>query len=157
MSWVVSCADILALVARDSVFRLGGPRYQVPLGRRDSKEAHKAMADAVVPLFLSGLDAQFAAFESKGVSKNEYVALTGGHTVGMARCVSYRKRIYEDTNIDPAYAASLRKNFPKQGGDNNTAPIDYETPFKFDNKYFVNLMKQRGLLSSDQALYTGKG
>ncbi|XP_020266033.1 LOW QUALITY PROTEIN: cationic peroxidase 1-like [Asparagus officinalis] len=36
---VVSCADIVAVAARDSVFALGGPYYQVLLGRRDSTTA----------------------------------------------------------------------------------------------------------------------
>ncbi|EFJ11477.1 hypothetical protein SELMODRAFT_17470, partial [Selaginella moellendorffii] len=33
---VVSCADILALAARDSVVLSGGPSWEVPLGRRGS-------------------------------------------------------------------------------------------------------------------------
>ncbi|GLJ25105.1 hypothetical protein SUGI_0480130 [Cryptomeria japonica] len=33
---VISCADITALAARDSVAESGGPKYKVPLGRRDS-------------------------------------------------------------------------------------------------------------------------
>ncbi|MCP8971448.1 hypothetical protein NK662_23355, partial [Ectobacillus sp. SYSU M60031] len=32
----VSCADILALAARDSTVLVGGPYWDVPLGRRDS-------------------------------------------------------------------------------------------------------------------------
>ncbi|KAK9288381.1 hypothetical protein L1049_016836 [Liquidambar formosana] len=36
---VVSCADILAIAARDSVAILGGPNWDVKLGRRDSRTA----------------------------------------------------------------------------------------------------------------------
>ncbi|KAG5550735.1 hypothetical protein RHGRI_015626 [Rhododendron griersonianum] len=32
---VVSCADIVAVAARDSVVALGGPTWEVQLGRRD--------------------------------------------------------------------------------------------------------------------------
>ncbi|XP_021866881.2 cationic peroxidase 1-like [Spinacia oleracea] len=154
---VVSCADILAMVGRECVFRLGGPNYTLPLGRRDSTESHRLLADAMVPIFLKGVEAQIAAFQSLGFNKNEFVALTGAHTVGMARCESYRQHIYEDKNIDPTFAASLQANCPKEGGNNNTAPIDNRTPFVFDNMYFVNLMKQKGLLATDQGLFTGKG
>ncbi|PPD97446.1 hypothetical protein GOBAR_DD05527 [Gossypium barbadense] len=58
---VVSCADILAVAARDSVvvvmsnsffivrnvFVLGGPTWKVRLGRRDSTKASRALADNV--------------------------------------------------------------------------------------------------------------
>nr|GEZ15734.1 heme peroxidase [Tanacetum cinerariifolium] len=36
---VVSCADILTVAARDSVVALGGPTWDVKLGRRDSTTA----------------------------------------------------------------------------------------------------------------------
>ncbi|XP_056686210.1 cationic peroxidase 1 isoform X2 [Spinacia oleracea] len=154
---VVSCADILAVVARDSVVGLGGPNWNVPLGRRDSTEAHPYLTEAIAPLFLAGLDAIILFFEAKGFTKNEFVALQGSHTIGMARCLTYKNHIYDDKNIDPAYAASLRANCPKQGGDSKLTPIDSTTPFVFDNMYFINLMKQKGLLVADQQLYTGKG
>ncbi|EEF31067.1 peroxidase, putative [Ricinus communis] len=41
---VVSCADILAVAARDSVVALGGPNWNVQLGRRDSATANFAKA-----------------------------------------------------------------------------------------------------------------
>jgi peroxidase len=37
------------------------------------------------------------------------------------------------------------------------APFDYATPITFDNKYYLNLMNQRGLLHSDQELFRGDG
>ncbi|KAK1670575.1 hypothetical protein QYE76_058734 [Lolium multiflorum] len=51
---VVSCSDILALAARDSVAATGGPSYRVPLGRRDSPRF------ATVQDVLSGLPAPTA-------------------------------------------------------------------------------------------------
>ncbi|KAF6145670.1 hypothetical protein GIB67_002764 [Kingdonia uniflora] len=47
---VVSCADILAIAARDSVVELGGPTYSVPVGRRDAKKANpNGVGDLVGP------------------------------------------------------------------------------------------------------------
>lgn len=35
------------------------------------------------------------------------------------------------------------------------APLDLVTPNSFDNNYFKNLMQKKGLLASDQALFSG--
>ncbi|KAF3779563.1 hypothetical protein EJ110_NYTH41183 [Nymphaea thermarum] len=43
---VVSCADILAVAARDSVVALGGPSWRVQLGRRDSTTASPRLFSA---------------------------------------------------------------------------------------------------------------
>ncbi|GLJ13188.1 hypothetical protein SUGI_0207100 [Cryptomeria japonica] len=42
---VVSCADIVALSARDGVVMLGGPRVELKTGRRDSKKSSAAVVD----------------------------------------------------------------------------------------------------------------
>ncbi|CAN6206466.1 unnamed protein product [Urochloa humidicola] len=42
----VSCADILAVAARDSVVALGGPSWTVPLGRRDSTTGSASLANS---------------------------------------------------------------------------------------------------------------
>ena len=84
-------------------------------------------------------------------------ALSGGHTIGIARCTSFRNHIYNDTNIDPNFAVTRQAKCPRtQGnGDFNQAPLDLQTPTYFDNYYFKNLVVKRGLLHSDQELYNG--
>jgi len=40
-------------------------------------------------------------------------------------------------------------------GDNNLAVLDLRTSKHFDNNYFKNLLKKKGLLNSDQVLFNG--
>lgn len=47
---VVSCADILAAAARDLVVSVGGPFYELDLGRRDSLESKSIDAENKYPL-----------------------------------------------------------------------------------------------------------
>ncbi|CAN0901694.1 Peroxidase 52 [Linum grandiflorum] len=83
---VVSCADIIAVAARDASAAVEGPTWNVKLGRRDSKK---------------------------------------------------------------------KKACPAEGGDRYLAPLDTVTPKSFDNNYFKTLMRKKGLLESDQVLYSG--
>lgn len=85
----------------------------------------------------------------------------GSHTIGNARCASFRQRLYNqngnglpDPTLDQYYAAELRTRCPKSGGDQNLFFLDYVSPFKFDNTYFKNLIAYKGLLSSDEVLFT---
>nr|GME12811.1 cationic peroxidase 1-like [Ipomoea batatas] len=79
----------------------------------------------------------------------------GSHTIGQARCATFRNRIYNDANINSTFATSLKGNCPQSGGNNNLAPLDVVTPTSFDNNYFKNLQSQKGLLHSDQELFNG--
>ncbi|MFS7976670.1 putative peroxidase [Helianthus anomalus] len=63
---VVSCADILTVAARDSVFVLGGLSWKVELGRRDSITACRAAADANIPAPSMDLPALIKNFENQG-------------------------------------------------------------------------------------------
>ncbi|KAE8707226.1 Peroxidase 2 [Hibiscus syriacus] len=115
---VVSCADILAVAARDSVVALGGPAWKVRLGRRDSTTASRALADSVLPSASMDLPALIDNFKNQGLNQRDL------------------------------------SHLPTHGGNTNLAPFD-STPAKFDTAYFSNLVKQRGLLTSDQALFNG--
>lgn len=78
----------------------------------------------------------------------------GSHTIGQARCATFSARIYNETNIDSSFATSLRAGCPSTGG-NSLSPLDVTSPTNFDNAYFRNLLSQKGLLHSDQQLFSG--
>ncbi|KAF8042162.1 hypothetical protein BT93_A0698 [Corymbia citriodora subsp. variegata] len=152
---VVSCADILAVTARDSVVALGGPWWKVRLGRRDSTTASRTTANRVIPAPNMDLPALINNFKRQGLKVKDLVALSGAHTIGFAQCRIYRDRIYNDSNIDHAFAKNLRYSCPRTGSDTNLASLD-PTPAHFDTLYYNNLLTQKGLLHSDEALSTGE-
>uniref|UniRef100_A0A453SR34 Plant heme peroxidase family profile domain-containing protein n=1 Tax=Aegilops tauschii subsp. strangulata TaxID=200361 RepID=A0A453SR34_AEGTS len=71
----VSCADILALAARESVVQSGGPNYQVELGRYDGKVSTKS--SVVLPHVDFNLDKLNAFFSGLGLSQTDMIALSG--------------------------------------------------------------------------------
>ncbi|CAH9074806.1 unnamed protein product [Cuscuta europaea] len=157
-SGVVSCADIIAIAARDSVVHLGGPWWKVKLGRRDSLNASFSLANGgAVPSIFSNLSVLISTFGNVGLSPTDTVALSGAHTIGDARCVTFRRRIHNESTIDASFASGLKKICPStQGiGDANLAHFDHQTPYAFDNKYYGNLINQTGLLHTDQILLDG--
>lgn len=158
----VSCADILALAARDSTVLAGGPSWEVPLGRRDSLGASIKGSNNNIPAPNNTLQTIITKFKLKGLHLVDIVALSGSHTIGDARCTNFRQRLYNqtrdgqpDSTLDPAYAAGLRALCPRSGGDQTLFVLDPVTQFQFDNQYFKNLVTNRGLLSSDEVLFTG--
>lgn len=158
---VVSCADILAVAARDSVVALGGPAWDVQLGRRDSDTANVALANQDLPPPFMDVAGLIKSFGDKGFTMTDMVALSGAHTIGRAQCKNFRSRLYGEDNIDSDYATKLRANCPQTSGDGNLAQLD-DTPTtmtadNFDNSYFVNLQLKKGLLHSDQVLFNGTG
>ncbi|XP_043705658.1 cationic peroxidase 1-like isoform X2 [Telopea speciosissima] len=152
---VVSCADIVVVAARDSVVALGGPSWTVQLGRRDSTTASLSKANTNIPAPTLNLSGLITAFSNKGFTAKEMVALSGSHTIGQARCTNFRARIYNESSIETSFASSLKSNCPSTGNDNNLSPLDTTSPTSFDNAYFKDLVSKKGLLHSDQQLYSG--
>ncbi|KAJ4770003.1 Peroxidase [Rhynchospora pubera] len=150
---VVSCADILALAARDGVNLLGGPSWTVLLGRRDSRTASFSAANSNLPSPSSSFNTLVSVFASKGLGIRDLTALSGAHTVGQARCTNFRSHIYNDPNVNPSFSGARRNMCPQSGGDGNLAPLDFQSPNRFDNGYFQNIMNRAGLLHSDQELF----
>ncbi|EAY94133.1 hypothetical protein OsI_15906 [Oryza sativa Indica Group] len=158
----VSCADIVAVAARDSTALTGGPWWEVPLGRRDSLTASLSGSNNLIPAPNDTLPTIVGKFRNQGLDVVDLVALSGGHTIGNSRCVSFRQRLYGQLNSDgkpdftlnPAYAAELRERCPSSGGDQNLFALDPASQFRFDNQYYRNILAMNGLLSSDEVLLT---
>lgn len=157
---VVSCADILAQSTRDLVTMIGGPFYEVKLGRKDGFEskAHKVRGN--IPLANHTVQDMMSIFTRNGFTLREMVALSGGHTVGFSHCKEFSDRIFgprPDPELD-AHFAGVLKGLCKDYKVNKTmaAFLDPITPGKFDNMYFKNLKRGLGLLASDHVLFKDK-
>ncbi|TKW15939.1 hypothetical protein SEVIR_5G266200v4 [Setaria viridis] len=157
---VVSCADVLALAARDYVQQAGGPYYPVKKGRKDSKVSLAGKVRGSLPRSNSTVDELLRVFAGKGLGTADLVALSGAHTVGFAHCVHVLGRIYDfrgtrrpDPLMDARLVKALRMSCPSSGGSARVVvPFDVSTPFQFDHAYYANLQARLGLLGSDQAL-----
>ncbi|MCO5559889.1 hypothetical protein L7F22_013493 [Adiantum nelumboides] len=158
---VVSCADILAMAARDSVAVSGGPSYRVLLNRRDSLTDSRSLANQALPGFNFNVSNLIDNFASVGLSEADMVVLSGGHTIGKANCNTFAARLTpnadDPTALEAAYKESLTRQCPAGVASNAFVDLDVATPTLFDNGYYSNLLASRGLLHSDQVLYSTAG
>ncbi|CAI5514251.1 unnamed protein product [Closterium sp. Naga37s-1] len=152
---VVSCADIVALAARDGVVLAGGPYIDTQLGRRDSRSSRASRAVAAMPGHRMNVDELVKNFAAVNLTRLDLVTLSGAHTIGDAHCDTVEHRIAP--NQDSTMANSLREKLK----DKCRAPdvdsskevnLDFKTKNRFDNQYYKNLQEKFGLLSSDQVL-----
>ena len=87
----VSCADILALAARDSTVLVGGPYWDVPLGRRDSLGASIQGSNNDIPAPNNTLPTIITKFKLQGLDIVDLVALLGMYSMFtlLAYCVCH--------------------------------------------------------------------
>lgn len=159
---VVSCADILAVATRDLVTMVGGPFYNVRLGRKDGLVSLAATVEGNLPRPTMSMSEIIKMFASRGFSIQEMVALSGAHTIGFSHCKEFSTGIYNYSKVsqsnphyNPRFADGLRKACSDYH-NNPTLSVfnDIMTPNKFDNMYYQNLAKGLGLLASDHAFVT---
>ncbi|XP_025813072.1 lignin-forming anionic peroxidase-like [Panicum hallii] len=151
----VSCADILALASRDAVALLEGPTWNVQLGHKDSRGADRDTTENDLPSPHENVTSLIIKFAEYSLEARDMTALSGTHTIDTARCLHYKDRVYGNdgegsADIDPSFTELRRRTC--QAGDDAT-PFDEQTPMRFDNAYYKDLVVRRGLLTSDQALY----
>ncbi|CAM8967816.1 unnamed protein product [Rhodiola kirilowii] len=153
----VSCADIVALSARDGIVMLGGPRVQMKTGRRDSTQSYLSLLDHFIPHHNASTSTVLSVFASAGLTVEESVALLGAHSVGRVHCTNLVQRLYPtvDPALDPDFAKYLKGRCPTPNPDPKAvlySRFDLETTMIIDNFYYKNLLKNKGLLVIDQQL-----
>ncbi|CAA7400114.1 unnamed protein product [Spirodela intermedia] len=160
----VSCADVLAFAARDAAYFTGGFFYELPGGRRDGRVSLESEIQGNLPPPSFNAEQLKENFARKGLSVDEMVTLSGAHSIGVSHCSSFNSRLYgfnsthqQDPSMDPDLAAFLKSRCPRprtNDRDDPTVPLDLGTPHHLDIQYYRNLKKGRGLLTSDQTLWS---
>ncbi|XP_015881084.2 peroxidase 3 [Ziziphus jujuba] len=158
---IVSCADTIALAARDAIVATGGPFWRVPTGRRDGVISRISETSAI-PAPTSNFSTLQTLFANQGLDLKDLVLLSGAHTIGVSHCSSFSNRLYnftgvgdQDPSLDSEYAANLKAKKCKSPNDNTTiVEMDPGSHRTFDLSYFTLLLKRRGLFQSDAALTT---
>ncbi|KAJ9537202.1 hypothetical protein OSB04_029935 [Centaurea solstitialis] len=124
---VVSCADIVAMAARDAIFFAGGPVYDIPKGRKDGTRS-KIEDTRNLPPPTFNTSELIKMFGQHGFTTQEMVALSGGHTLGVARCSSFKNRLknFDSKNdVDPSIDAQFVKTLARtcNAGDDAEQPL----------------------------------
>ncbi|PON89004.1 Peroxidase [Trema orientale] len=156
---VVSCADILALAARDAVDLSDGPSWSVPTGRRDGRVSLSSQV-TTLPSPLDSVDVQRQKFAAKGLDDHDLVTLVGAHTIGQTDCSFVSYRLYNFTatgNPDPTISRSfltqLQTLCPKGGDGSKRVSLDKDSQTSFDVSFFKNVRDGNAVLESDQRLW----
>ncbi|XP_068661438.1 peroxidase 24-like [Aristolochia californica] len=157
---VVSCADVVALVARDAVsFQFQKPMWAVLTGRRDGVISRATEALSNLPSPFMDFPALRQLFGAKRLDADDLVVLSGAHTIGEAHCAAFQKRLFNltgkgdvDRTLDSNFAKSLRKICPNPSNPATTVDMDLGSGDTFDSNYYVNLLKNKALFHSDAAL-----
>ncbi|KAL1358841.1 hypothetical protein AAHE18_04G062400 [Arachis hypogaea] len=155
-------ATLVTKQSQDNDGRGGGPDWKVALGRRDSLTANRTLANQNLPAAFFTLPQLTTAFANQGLNITDLVTLSGAHTFGRAQCQFFFARLYNfngtgnpDPTLDSSYRQILQSQCPIDGSKNTSVVnLDLTTPDTVDNKYYSNLQAQKGLLQSDQELFS---
>nr|XP_016445800.1 PREDICTED: peroxidase 43-like [Nicotiana tabacum] len=139
---VVSCADIVALAARDAIVLLH---------------------IYILRYVDDSIDVLKGKFKNKGFTEKELVILSGAHTIGTTACFFMPRRLYNftgrsdaDPTINSKFLPELRSKCPKNGNINFRIPLDNASERKFDDQILHNIKNGFAVIASDARLYDDK-
>ncbi|KAB5547952.1 hypothetical protein DKX38_011358 [Salix brachista] len=159
----------------------GGPFYPIFTGRRDSTQSYFDEAMDEIPKPNDNITQTLFLFSRRGFDERETVNLLGAHNVGKISCDFIRDRLTNfsgtgqpDASVDPNFLNELRlacqdssstdhdgtvaSMTSREMGNSSSAMIfqglssSVPSGARFDNHYYQNLLKGRGLLFVDQQL-----
>ncbi|KAH9621378.1 hypothetical protein KSS87_002028, partial [Heliosperma pusillum] len=152
----VSCADLIVIATATVLKRGKGADYPVQTGRRDGQQSN--VEDVKLPSPSVSVEQSYEFFKAKGFSWEEMVALIGCHTVGIAHCGTFQSRLYPgnaeyDPIMDPVLRWQLSDKCPQYQSSTEAVLLDQgSSNDQFDVSFFHQILKQRGVLTIDQAL-----
>lgn len=153
---IVSCADVIALAAREAVFLAGGPLIPMPSGRRDSQTpAPNKFVLKSLPTPLDSFAKLHKNFMDHGLNLQDLVALSGGHSIGEAHCRTVDFQLFPKVSPDIAeiFVHNISKVcLPTRPKAELTIHLDFLSKDHFDNNYFKNVLAKRALFHSDSVL-----
>ncbi|KAF8052973.1 hypothetical protein N665_1482s0004 [Sinapis alba] len=156
---VVSCADILALAAREAVVLTKGPYWEVKLGRRDGNVSLAANVKSL-PSQTDSITEMLRIFANYGLNTEEFVVLIGAHTLGTASCnnsIAHRINKINGSfstglNFNPLFLAMLQQSCPIGGDGSRRVALDTGSELIFDTSIFKNILNGSTVLDIDQSL-----
>ncbi|KAH9608306.1 hypothetical protein KSS87_004228 [Heliosperma pusillum] len=155
----VSCADIIAVAARDVVTMSGGPYWSVLKGRKDGRVS-KANDTINLPAPFLNVTGLIQSFAKRGLEIKDMVTLSGGHTLGFSHCSSFLPRLHNfsavhdtDPSMNSNFASMLKNNCPNTNSNGDAEQVLDSTATRFDNDYYKQLVAGKGVFLSDQSLY----
>ncbi|KAJ8428125.1 hypothetical protein Cgig2_000897 [Carnegiea gigantea] len=158
---VVSCADIIAIATRVSVFLAGGKWYNVETGRRDGTISRASEANSNLPGPTTPVNVAVQLFASRNLTTEDFVLLLGGgHTVGFLHCSFFLDRLYNfrntgraDPTMNLSTLSSLRRTCPRTGS-NSVVAADQTTgsSLTVDNGFYKAIKGGKGVLQIDQQI-----
>ncbi|PON74442.1 Peroxidase [Trema orientale] len=90
--------------------------------------------------------------------------MNGAHTFGRAQCRFFSHRLFDfnntgapDTTLNSTLLETLSQLCPDGGNGSILTNLDPTTPDAFDNQYFSNLQIKKGILETDQILFSTSG
>ncbi|KAH7842239.1 hypothetical protein Vadar_003115 [Vaccinium darrowii] len=159
---IVSCADIVALAARDAVsYQFNYSLWEVQTGRKDGNVSLASEVLAELPSPAMNFTQLQQSFANKSLSVRDLVVLSGGHAIGVAQCVFFGNRVYNfdgngnpDPTLNPNYVAYLKTICKGEFDFTTEVPMVPGSGLIFNNTYYTNLENNEGIFTSDAALLT---
>ncbi|KAH9329075.1 hypothetical protein KI387_001183, partial [Taxus chinensis] len=145
---VVSCADILALAARDAVVLSKGPTWDVPTGRRDGLVSSSSDA-ANLPTPADSVSVQKQKFADKGLTAEDLVTLVVFQlqTLQLHRHRKCGSEHEHDISERGAIAVPCWCDGSKR------VALDKGSQMKFDESFFKNVRDGKRCIGIDQRLW----
>ncbi|TYI24921.1 hypothetical protein ES332_A05G018500v1 [Gossypium tomentosum] len=155
---IVSCADLLALAARDTVDLLDCSN------RKKGWQGIFVISNLELPSPLESIAVQRQKFAAKGLNDHDLVTLVGAHTIGQTDCLFFRYRLYNftttgsaDPTINQSFLTPLQSLCPRNSDGSKKVGLDIGSETKFDVSFFKNVRDGKGVLESDQRLWGDDG